>query len=111
MLYINDNTKEIQLTRGDTAKIEVNIYIDDEKYTPADGDIVRFAMKRTYSDLSPVLISKVVPLDTMVLHISPDDTKSLQYNKSYVYDLEITFANGDVRTFISGTLTLLPEVE
>lgn len=111
MLHVNNDTKKISLTRGDTAKIQVSIEIDDEIYTPQDGDVVRFAMKRNFKDQEPVLIIKDIPTDTMVLHIEPSDTKPLAYKKVYVYDIQITFANGDVRTFISGELELLPEVE
>jgi len=68
-------------------------------------------MKKAFKDREPVLILKDIPIDTMELHIEPSDTKSLSYQKTYVYDIQITFANGDVRTFISGELELLPEVE
>lgn len=111
MLDVNNETKKICLTRGDTAKIQVSIEIDDEVYTPQEGDSVRFAMKKAFKDQEPVLVLKDIPIDTMKLHIEPSDTKSLAYKKTYVYDIQITFANGDVRTFISGELELLPEVE
>lgn len=111
MLYVDDETKLIRLTRGDTAKIAITINIDEEVYVPVDGDSVRFAMKKAYRDQEPILVEKDIPTDTMILHIEPDDTKSLPYKKTYVYDVQITFANGDVRTFISGELELLPEVD
>ena len=68
-------------------------------------------MKKNFKDREPVLIMKEIPIDTMILHIEPSDTKQLVYKKTYVYDIQITFVNGDVRTFISGDFELLPEVE
>lgn len=106
---INDKTKQITLIRGDTLKIQVSIFIDKQPYTPASGDVIRFAMKQTTSS-SKVLIHKIIPNDTLILHLLPSDTKRLAFG-NYVYDIEITFANGDVDTFITGKLKLEPEVE
>ena len=89
--------------------MQVEILVDDEPYTPTDGDRVRFALKQSYSS-SKVLIHKDIPNDTLVLHLAPSDTKKLAFG-NYVYDIEITFANGDVDTFIRGEFKLEEEVE
>lgn len=106
---INNKTKRITLVRGDSLHLKINIYIDKEPYTPEIGDTVRFAMKQTYQS-NKVLIHKNIPIDTMELYLEPSDTKRLSFGK-YVYDIEITFDNGDVDTFISGEFELAPEVE
>lgn len=106
---INNKSKKISLIRGDTLRVKVDIYSDKEIYTPQEGDVVRFAMKASYGS-QKVLISKIIPNQSLVLHLEPNDTKKLSFGK-YVYDVEITFANGDVDTFISGELELMPEVE
>ena len=89
--------------------MQVEILIDDKPYTPANGDKVRFALKQSYSS-SKVLIHKNIPIDTLVLHLVPSDTKKMAFG-NYVYDIEITFANGDVDTFIRGEFKLEEEVE
>lgn len=89
--------------------MQVEILIDDEPYTPVNGDKVRFALKQSYSS-SKVLIHKNIPIDTLVLHLVPSDTKKMAFG-NYVYDIEITFANGDVDTFIRGEFKLEEEVE
>lgn len=109
MVEINSNNN-IELTRGDTLKVKVNIFINSELYTPQEGDEIRFAMKRNYTDKNP-LILKAIPFDTMMLHLKPEDTKHLIFGREYVYDVQITFANGDVRTFIKGKIKLTPEVD
>lgn len=110
MAYIiNNKTKKISLVRGDTLRVKVGIYINEEPYTPTLGDSIRFAMKQSYTS-SRVLIEKKIPNDTLILKLNPLDTKKLGFGK-YVYDIEITFENGDVDTFIRGEFELLPEVK
>ena len=89
--------------------MQIEILINDEPYTPVNGDKVRFALKQSYSS-NKVLIHKSIPIDTLILYLAPSDTKKLKFG-NYVYDIEITFANGDVDTFIRGEFKLEEEVE
>lgn len=109
MQKINGTT--IYLTKGDTFESVVSITDSDgHAYTPVEGDVIRFAMKMFY-DSGPVLINKVIPNDTMLLRLESSDTKDL-YARSYVYDIQLTHANGDVDTFIAqASLILGPEVD
>ena len=109
MLKIDGTT--ITLTRGDSLAVKLDIYdFEGNTYTPSSGDIIRFAMKKSYSD-SECLISKVIPNDTMMLSLAPSNTKDLAFG-SYVYDIEITFGSGAVDTFIDkATFRISEEVE
>lgn len=90
----------IKMTRGDTLRVVLTLRDDDgNEYTPLEHDVIRFAMKKNYDDPEP-LVLKVIPHDTMELVLDPSDTKSLPQPSSYVYDMEITYENGDVETFI-----------
>lgn len=108
---------KITMTRGDTLRVKVGITIDDEPYTPELLDVVRFALKHSdlnpqkteYKDAEP-LITKTIPNETMILELEPSDTKSLGFGK-YDYDVQITFEDGSVSTFISDTLKLTKEVD
>lgn len=108
-MVIIENTT-ISMVRGDTAKIVIAINDSEgNEYTPVEGDIIRFAAKRSYHDTEPI-IYKVIPNDTLLLWIEPQDTKTLPFGK-YIYDIEITFADGDVDTFIANAeLNILKEV-
>lgn len=99
----------IKLTRGDTLKILLNLQ-DSHGYTycPNEGDQIRFAMKADYNDPEP-LILKVIPNNTLMLTLDPEDTKNLDAPAAYVYDIEITYANGDVDTFIDKAKLMLKE--
>lgn len=106
MSYSVDGTK-ITMTRGDTVRIQVAIDIDGEEYTPAEGDVVRFAAKKAWTDEEPCILIDI-PTDTLVLTINPEDTKQLEFG-AYNYDLQITFANGDVATFVTKAKLKLEE--
>lgn len=101
----------IRLTRGDTFMARIDISNPDgSAYEPADGDVIRFALKKSYSDSKP-LILKEIPVDTLLLVLDPADTKRLDFGR-YVYDIQITMADGRVDTFITkATLKLTEEVE
>ena len=107
----------ISLTRGDSTALLVGIIYDDEQYTPQPGDKVRFALKRAKMDakksrfIDPEpLVEKDIPIDTMILALEPKDTKHLLFG-DYVYDVEITFSDGFVETFIADApFELTPEV-
>ena len=104
------NGKYITLTKGDTLMATVMITsADGTIYTPEDGDSVRFAMKQNYED-SDVLVVRDIPMDTLLLKLEPSDTSALEPG-NYVYDIQLTHANGDIDTFIDkGTLKLTEEV-
>lgn len=113
----NISGTSITLTRGDTLRIKINITLDGEEYTPVEGDSIRFALKHPtlnakktdYKDIEP-LILKPVPINTMILELEPSDTKKLQFG-SYIYDMQITFADGRVDTFITeASFKITPEV-
>lgn len=105
------NGTTIYLTRGDTFRAVITISNPDGSiYTPQEGDKVRFAMKEDI-DSEEILILREVPIDTMELVIYPGDTKELEFG-NYVYDIQLTKANGDVDTFITKSkLKLTEEVE
>ena len=108
---------DIQLTRGDTFIATLELVKGGETYTPTAQDSIRFALKHNklksdrtdYQDPEP-LILKTIPYDTLVLNLEPSDTKSYGFGE-YAYDIEITYASGQVETFIKGIFTLTEEVD
>lgn len=107
----------ITMTRGDTLVADVQIMRGNTEYQPAEGDVIRFAVKNTtmvgggadYKDAEPIL-EKVIPNDTLQLVIEPEDTKPFKFGE-YVYDVSIEFSDGNVDTFITASpFVLTPEV-
>jgi len=98
----------ITLTRGDTFIALISITKEDgTPYVPAEGDKIRFAMKSKYEDMVPLLI-RDIPIDTMKLILNPEDTKNLEFGK-YVYDIQLTKADGTVDTFITKAMIKITE--
>ena len=94
---VRNNT--IFLTRGDTFKAHLTInYPDGSVYTPKVGDSIRFALKENIED-KECLIFREIPIDTMLLVLYPGDTKELEFG-NYVYDIQLTKANGWVTTIV-----------
>ena len=104
-----DNT--IHLTRGDTARFSIGRIVNtvtNTNYTPTAEDTVTMTIKKTVLQADP-FVQIIVP-GGEVLHIKPEDTKAMAFGK-YVYDIQITMADGDVYTIIPpATFELLKEV-
>ena len=102
------------MTRGDTFVRTINLTKNGEKYTPKEGDRIRFAMSKTYKDKKgySLLVEKLIDNETLEWIIDSNDTKDLPYGK-YVYDLQITYGDtGYIETFADKKrLTLTEEVE
>ena len=119
MSYAVEGNK-ITMTRGDTLVVNVSILSPfGYPYEPEEGDTVRFAVKRSdmnnrktkFKDETP-LILKEIPTDTLQLRLDPEDTKSLGFGSNYVYDIQLTHADGVVDTFITNApFVLSPEVD
>ena len=107
MIRISGTT--IIMTRGDTLRVVLELKDEEgNTYVPLENDRIRFAMKKNYDDDTPLIV-KEIPNDTLELVLNPDDTKNLEQPASYVYDIEITYANGDVDTFIDKAKLKLTE--
>ena len=103
------NGTNISLTRGDSLVLSINVNAGLEPYDVQEGDVIRFAMKSSIN-ADEVLIRKNIDLETMTLTLQPSDTKNLPFG-NYVYDIELTTADGFVDTFIGpATFTLTGEV-
>lgn len=117
-MSVKISKNKITMTRGDTLRANIAMTdADGNPYIPKDGDSIRFALKTSqlnstktdYADSEPLIV-KSIPTDTLELKLDPSDTKPLGFG-TYVYDIEITYANGDVDTFITtAEFTLTPEV-
>lgn len=104
MIRLNGTT--ITLTRGDTLRLELSLTKDGEAYEMQDGDQIRFALKKEYRD-EDVLIEKAIASD-MILELVPEDTKPLAFG-DYVYDIQMTYADGAVDTFIAKAIFIISE--
>ena len=107
---VNIRNNVVAITRGDTLETTVSIEFGSGKdFIPSDGDKIRFALKKRYNDAKPIII-KNIDGDDLILRLDAEDTKILSPGR-YVYDIELTTAEGHVDTFIDrGELYVTEEV-
>lgn len=109
MLNIS-STGEIELTRGDSAWLTVDIANDTtgEAYLMNPEDTLTLSLKKSVYDDDPVLQKTIK--GSNIFNILPTDTANLGFLK-YKYDVQLTTASGDVFTVIpDNTFHILPEV-
>ena len=108
MLNVFDDG-EIQLTRGDTAWLRVNVTNDTgDDYEIQNGDTLTLSLKKRIKDVDVIMSKTVVGTDTF--HIKPEDTTELSFG-TYVYDVQLTTSGNDVYTVVPpSTFEILPEV-
>lgn len=101
MLYVNQDGT-IRLTRGDTARLEITITnsLTNEEYPLDPEDSLIFTIKKSVNDATALVKKELVGEN--IFHLKPEDTATFSY-RSYVYDVQLTRANGDVYTIIVPT--------
>lgn len=100
-MFVVSKSGEIELTRGDSATLNVNITDDaGQPYTIRESDTLTFSMKKTVKDPKPC-VQKIVTGYNKI-HIEPKDTASLEFG-GYFYDIELLTAEGDVYTVVEKT--------
>lgn len=100
----------IELTRGDTAVLDVGIVneVTGETYEIQKDDELVLSLKRTISDPEPCM-QKRKP-GTAQFIIEPEDTNGLRFGR-YIYDVQLTTEKGHVYTVIGpAVFEILPEV-
>ena len=110
MLYIDRRSGTIKLTRGDSARISVEIINDltKEPYQMGDADTLKLTVKRSPSD-EEFVFQKSAQGSTE-FNIRPEDTKDSDFG-NYAYDVELTTSAGDVYTIVPvSTFIILEEV-
>ena len=111
MVQIRGST--IKITRGDTLDAALDVRLSDgSPYELQEGDRLRFALKRKVTDKRVVLV-KEIPANTLRLRLESEETKLLRPDwVPYVYDIQLTTADGTVDTFIDkGKFIITDEVE
>lgn len=107
-------THNITMVAGDTRTITVELRVGDAQQPLVTGDTVYFTVKEK-ACLDAKVLQKTVTAFTVdglaVINIDPADTASLE-TKAYVYDIQITLADGKTYTVVDpkSTFTLLEGV-
>jgi hypothetical protein len=91
----------ISMVRGDNESITVSLQKDNEVVPFNQGDTVYFTVKQSSSTEEKILQKVITEFDegNCIIEITPADTKELAF-RIYVYDIQLTDANGIVTTII-----------
>jgi len=98
----DDNT--IKITRGDYACFDIEIEdFDGEPYIPGENEIVTFTVRKSTT-------AKVIEIQKTgtTIQIEGADTDNMKYGR-YVYDVQLTHADGRRDTFITPTDFIITE--
>lgn len=102
----------ITVTRGDTLTLTVGMKKNNQTYVMQEGDAVRFAISIGHKgDAGYKLITTAdIPSDTLTFTLPSTETEKLT-RSLYCYDIEMTYADGTVDTFISDYIEVRGESE
>lgn len=92
----------LTMTRGDSESITVKMKNPDGTVHPfVEGDVIELTVRK--KPLSGVAFHKIVAEfdedGSAIIPIVPTDTSSLEFGK-YIYDIQWTNSNGDVKTIV-----------
>ena len=106
------NKENISMVRGDSEALYVSCMENGVAREFVVGDTVFFTIKRNTSTDEKVIQKIVTEFHDgkALVEILPADTKTLPIGR-YVYDIQITFANGTVKTVVGpATFEIAAEV-
>lgn len=111
-MKINPRDNTIEMVRGDSETLNIRIEDETGLVPLVTGDTVYFTVKR-----DPRLLEKDFQITVTsftdgvaIANINPQDTKSMDPGM-YAYDVQVTFANGEVKTIVpEATFVLRGEV-
>lgn len=106
-------------TRGDTFIIPFKLVKGCVPYEPQENDEIYFTVKKDYS-AKEIVLQKTLSNGGIVFDydknvftvlLEPTDTKEMEVSpKKYYYDIQFNFSNGEVKTYLKGTIELGYEV-
>ena len=106
------NGTDLAMIRGDSESITLSLKEGNAVISFVTGDTVYFTVKRS-PIVDEIALQKIVTEfhdGKALVDIFPADTKTLPIGR-YVYDIQITFANGTVKTVVGpATLEIAAEV-
>lgn len=94
---------DIYYTRGDDDSLTIKPVANG---TPLTGYTGVFSVKRNYDDTDYVL---QCPMDGSVVDLTHEETQGLAYG-DYVWDIQLTLADGAHQTIGPGEFHMLPDV-
>lgn len=112
-MYEVDKNNNITATRGDAQKYSLDLKDPEGNvWQPEEGDTVRFAISTGYTNDANYELhySQDIPTGSLEFTVPGSATKDLMKSE-YNYDIEVTYADGEPDTVISGKMYLTGDVK
>lgn len=104
---------DLSIYEGDAVKFTVTVKDATNAAVNLTGYTAKAVLKKSYVDASPVNFVCTITNPTagvVTLYLAPATTAALDTNSGYIWDFQLTEPSGDVRTYLAGDVTVLPEV-
>lgn len=104
----------LSMVRGDSETLNITLKTETLTFNP--GDTLELTVRETLDSPERALYKKIVVAaglhpTTLTININPEDTQNLDFNKTYVYDIQWSTAEGVVKTIVENSkFSLRPEV-
>lgn len=103
--------KDLVIYRGDYVELFVTLKDDDGDPIDLTGTVPRAVMKETYESTIKYGFTCTLGLATGEVRIfMPTSLSTTLTAKSYIWDFEILDEDGNTRTYLTGDVTVYPEV-
>lgn len=99
-----------QIVRGDSDSQTLIHKVNGVEVPLVTGDTVYFTVKKNYYTEDKIFQKVITVFDAgrATLNTDPTDTSDLEFGE-YVFDIQISYANGEVKTPIVGVYEVLEE--
>lgn len=104
---------DLSIYEGDVCKFTVTVKDSNNAVVNLTGYTAKAQLKTGYEDASPVnfVCTITTPTSGVVLvYLAPATTAALTPGSTYIWDFQLTEPSGDVRTYLAGDVTVIPEV-
>lgn len=103
--------QDLVIYKGDFVRLLVTVRDSNNALVDLTGAIPKAAIKTDYNDRSPRFFEATLTANVGEVQLFlPSSITSTMLPGSYIYDFQITFTDSNTRTYLTGDVTVYPEV-
>jgi hypothetical protein len=102
-------TLPLELYRGDTGRLRVKLFDQNQQPIDLTGVVAKSQIRDRPAGLTVVDLTCVITLPN-IIDVSLDSVGSQQLPPAGVWDLQLTYSTGEVRTPLAGPVTVTMDV-
>jgi hypothetical protein len=102
-------TLPLEIYRGDTARLQVKLWKEDHIAIDLTGAVAKAEIRDRPAGTQIVALTCTITLPN-IIDVVLSAANSLKLPAAGVWDLQLTFASGEVKTPLAGPVTVTPDV-